>query len=97
MTIRLQNYSVDAWVSGVGAEQPVVSAINGEVVALASSGGLDFAAMLDHARSVGGPALRAMTFHQRANILKALAQAIIERKEELYALSVTTGATRGDS
>ncbi|GAO80988.1 phenylacetic acid degradation bifunctional protein PaaZ [Sphingopyxis sp. C-1] len=97
MTIRLQNYSVDAWVSGVGAEQPVVSAINGEVVALASSGGLDFAAMLEHARSVGGPALRAMTFHQRANILKALAQAIIERKEELYALSVTTGATRGDS
>src|SRR5829696_1142102 len=60
------------------------------------SGGLDFKAMLDHARSVGGPALRRMTFHQRAWMLKDLANAIMARKEELYELSYETGATRTD-
>lgn len=97
MTTKLLNYCADAWISGSTAGQPVVSAINGEVVALAGSEGLDFKAMLAHARSVGGPALRAMTFHQRAAMLKALGQALTARKEELYALSAATGATRGDS
>lgn len=60
------------------------------------SSGLNFAAMADHARKVGGPALRKMTFHDRARMLKALAQAIMSRKEELYALSTHTGATRND-
>ncbi|AXU20185.1 phenylacetic acid degradation bifunctional protein PaaZ [Novosphingobium sp. ERN07] len=97
MTTRLQNYFADRWVDGTGAGQPVRSALDGQAVALAGSEGIDFAAMLDHARSIGSPALRAMNFHQRAGIIKALGQAIIERKEELYALSAQTGATRADS
>ncbi|MGZ8999233.1 MAG: aldehyde dehydrogenase family protein, partial [Allosphingosinicella sp.] len=52
--------------------------------------------MLDHARNVGGPALRQMTFHQRAWMLKDLANAVMARKEELYELSYETGATRTD-
>jgi oxepin-CoA hydrolase/3-oxo-5,6-dehydrosuberyl-CoA semialdehyde dehydrogenase len=52
--------------------------------------------MARHARQVGGPALRALTFHERARILKALAEAVVARKEELYALSALTGATRAD-
>ncbi|HEX6376549.1 MAG TPA: phenylacetic acid degradation bifunctional protein PaaZ, partial [Allosphingosinicella sp.] len=75
---------------------PVESAVTGEVVAETGSGGLDFAAMLDHARQVGGPALRRLTFHERAHRLKALASAIMARKEELYELSYETGATRTD-
>ncbi len=97
MTSKLQNYCRDAWVEGEGAGRAIVSAIDGSTVALAGSDGLDSAAMLDHARKTGGPGLRAMSFHQRAHMLKALAQAIMERKEELYALSAQTGATRGDS
>ena len=61
------------------------------------SGGLDFGGMLNHARTVGGPALRKLTFHERAHMLKALGQAIMARKEELYELSYNSGATRGDS
>ena len=60
------------------------------------SQGVDFAAAVSFARTVGGPALRAMTFHQRAGMLKDLAAAVIARKEELYALSAHTGATRLD-
>ncbi|HWA91704.1 MAG TPA: phenylacetic acid degradation bifunctional protein PaaZ [Rhizomicrobium sp.] len=58
---------------------------------------MDFAAMAARARNVGGPALRAMTFHQRAKMLKALGDAIMARKDELYALSANTGATKSDS
>jgi oxepin-CoA hydrolase/3-oxo-5,6-dehydrosuberyl-CoA semialdehyde dehydrogenase len=71
--------------------------VTGDEVAIASSEGLDFAAMLDHGRTVGGPALRRMTFHERARMLKALAQHLTARKEEFYRVSAFTGATRGDS
>ena len=54
------------------------------------------AAMLNHAREVGGPALRKLTFHERARMIKALGQAIMARKEELYELNYLTGATRKD-
>jgi oxepin-CoA hydrolase/3-oxo-5,6-dehydrosuberyl-CoA semialdehyde dehydrogenase len=58
---------------------------------------MDFRKLAAHARETGGPALRAMTFHQRAKMLKALGDAMMARKEELYALSAETGATRSDS
>jgi oxepin-CoA hydrolase / 3-oxo-5,6-dehydrosuberyl-CoA semialdehyde dehydrogenase len=56
-----------------------------------------FASMLKTARETGGPALRAMTFHARAKILKSLGDAIMARKDELYALSAETGATKSDA
>jgi len=62
-TQQLLNYARDQWVAGQGNLTDLVSAIDGAAVATAGSGGLDFAAMLAHARTVGGPALRAMTFH----------------------------------
>ena len=95
--ITLQNYALDEWKTAAGDLSEVRSAITGETVALTGSQGLDFEAMLKHGREVGGPALRAMTFHQRAFMIKAIAQAIIERKDELYELSYQTGATRTDS
>ena len=52
--------------------------------------------MLRHAREVGGPALRKLTFHERARMMKALGLAIMARKEELYELNYPTGATRKD-
>ncbi|MDQ4087096.1 MAG: phenylacetic acid degradation bifunctional protein PaaZ [Pseudomonadota bacterium] len=95
-TLKLLNYAADRWVAGDGSLAPVHSAITGEVIAETGSKGLDFKAMLDHARRVGGPALRRMTFHQRAWMLKDLANAVMARKEELYELSFETGATRTD-
>lgn len=97
MTMTLRNYSADQWVGGTGTMATMRSAVTGDAVGDTGSGGLDFKAMLDHARKVGGPALRAMTFHQRAWMLKALGQAIIDRKEELYELAWATGGTRADN
>src|SRR6185503_14811498 len=94
--LKLLNYARDSWVAGDGGLAEVMSAVTGETIAETGSAGLDFRAMLDHARAVGGPALRRMTFHERAWMLKDLANAVMARKEELYELSYATGATRSD-
>jgi oxepin-CoA hydrolase / 3-oxo-5,6-dehydrosuberyl-CoA semialdehyde dehydrogenase len=95
--MRLQSYALGEWVEGTGKGVALRNAVTGEEIGSASSDGLDFKAMLDHGRKVGGPTLRALTFHQRARILKALAQYLTARKEEFYRVSSWTGATRGDS
>src|SRR5579883_888117 len=84
---RLMNFAEGRWVQATGGLIEIRSAVTGEVVAETGSGGLDFAAMAVHARNVGGPALGGLSFHQRAKILKALADAVMARKEELYELS----------
>ena len=93
---QLLNYERDRWVAGDGALAEISSAIDGAPVAVTGSSGLDFAGMLRHAREIGGPALRKLTFHERARMIKALGIAIMARKEELYELNYLTGATRKD-
>jgi len=95
--MKLGNLVQDRWVEGDGDGTPLLSAVDGEPVASLTSAGLDFAAMLGHARGVGGPNLRRLTFHERGEMLKALAKHLNEIKTEFYALSTKTGATRRDS
>ena len=97
MNALLQSYVQGHWLAGGGPGVMLRDATTGEVVAEASSSGIDFAAVLGHARRVGGPALRALTFHQRAALLKAVGRRLVELKEEFYALSFHTGATRADA
>ncbi|MBN9034919.1 MAG: phenylacetic acid degradation bifunctional protein PaaZ [Rhizobiales bacterium] len=98
MTVmQLESYAAGRWVAPAGRTTRLVSAVTGEPVAEIGSAGLDFAAMARHAREVGGPALRTLTFHQRAAILKGLAQYLNERRDALYELSYETGATKADS
>jgi len=92
----LKSYVRDAWYEASDGLEPVISAITGAPVASIGSNGIDFAAMAAHARAQGGPTLREMTFHDRARMIKALAEAVMARKEELYVLSAHTGATRSD-
>jgi oxepin-CoA hydrolase/3-oxo-5,6-dehydrosuberyl-CoA semialdehyde dehydrogenase len=95
-TPQLLNYEHDRWTAGDGNLAELSSAIDGSPVAMTGSAGLDFGAMLAHARQVGGSALRKLTFHERARMVKALGLAIMARKEELYELNYLTGATRKD-
>ncbi len=97
MSVRLKNYTQGQWVEGTGAGIPLFHAINGEEIYRAGSDGLDFAAMLNYGRTVGGPALRKMSFHDRARMLKALGLYLNERKKSFYAVSAATGATKADS
>lgn len=92
----LESYVAGGWKAGEGGDTQL-NAITGEAVAKVSSKGLDFRAMLDHGRNVGGPALRKLTFHERAMRLKALGTYLSERKDAYYALSAATGAGKIDS
>jgi oxepin-CoA hydrolase / 3-oxo-5,6-dehydrosuberyl-CoA semialdehyde dehydrogenase len=95
-TPQLLNYERDRWIAGDGNLAEIPSAIDGAIVAATGSAGIDFEGMLRHAREVGGPALRKLTFHERARMIKALGLAIMARKDELYELNYLTGATRKD-
>jgi oxepin-CoA hydrolase/3-oxo-5,6-dehydrosuberyl-CoA semialdehyde dehydrogenase len=95
--MKLGNLAEDRWIDGQGDGKALTSAVTGEAIASITSDGLDFRGMLEFAREVGGDNLRKMTFHERGDMLKALAQYLMERKTEFYALSTETGATRADS
>src|SRR5688572_21635304 len=97
MTPLLESYCAGRWVRADDEGEPLLDAATGEEVARISSRGLDVGAMVRHARSVGGPAVRALTFHERAALLKALAKHLTAEKDALTALSVRTGATARDT
>jgi oxepin-CoA hydrolase/3-oxo-5,6-dehydrosuberyl-CoA semialdehyde dehydrogenase len=96
MNSTLQSYIAGRWL-GTTPAQTLRSALDGRAVAATHAETIDFAEAVDHARRVGVPALMKTDFQQRAAILKALAKLLLERKEELYAVSAHTGATRADS
>jgi oxepin-CoA hydrolase / 3-oxo-5,6-dehydrosuberyl-CoA semialdehyde dehydrogenase len=94
---KLQNYITGSWITGDGDGQTLFNAVTGQPIAAATTKGLDFKAITDYARSVGNPALRKMTFHERGNMLKALALHLRNHLDTFYAVSYQTGATRADS
>jgi len=96
MTTVLQSFIAGRWI-GQQAAQALHSAINGQEVAFAHAESLDFAEALQYGRTTGLNGMLAMDFQQRAAALRALAKYLGERKEELYAISAHTGATRIDS
>ena len=97
MTVRdIASFAAGNWIAPGEGARSIASAITGEVIARAGNAALDIQAMLDHARATGGPALRAMTFHERARMLKALALHLNAHKQTLYDLSYDTGATLSD-
>ena len=94
---KLGNYILGGWVEGDGDGKPLFNAVTGEVVATATTKGLDFGEILAYGRKTGSPALRKMTFQQRGVLLKKLALYLSKKKEQFYEVSYKTGATRADS
>jgi oxepin-CoA hydrolase / 3-oxo-5,6-dehydrosuberyl-CoA semialdehyde dehydrogenase len=94
---KLENYVTGKWVTGDSDGQVLRDAVNGAEIGIATTSGLDFASILNYARTVGNPALRKMTFHERGRMLRALAVYLNERKEKFYQVSYKTGATKADS
>ncbi|HEX2608327.1 MAG TPA: aldehyde dehydrogenase family protein, partial [Flavisolibacter sp.] len=94
---KLENYITGNWITGDGEGQALYDAVTGATVANATTKGLDFASILQYGREVGNPALRKMTFHERGRMLKALANYLMDKKEQFYQVSYHTGATRADS
>jgi len=95
--MKLKSYVLGRWIEGADAGVAVRDATTGAIVAQVSSAGIDFSQVLQYARNTGGPALRALTFHERATRLKALGKKLLEFKDEFYPVSYQTGATKADS
>jgi oxepin-CoA hydrolase/3-oxo-5,6-dehydrosuberyl-CoA semialdehyde dehydrogenase len=95
--MKLKNYVQGSWQEGQGEGKVLYHAITGEIVAKASSAGLNFGEVLEYGRKVGSPALRKLTFQERGRMLKALALHLYAKKDKYYQLSWATGATKIDS
>jgi len=95
--MKLKNYAEGRWQAHHGDGVAQHHAITGELIGTASSEGLDYEAMAHYARTVGGKALRKMTFYERGYMLKKLALYLTEIKKKYYAISYQSGATKSDS
>ena len=95
--MKTKNYVLGNWEEADGIEVTHHHSITGDQISTCSSKGLDYYAILDYGRTVGGPALRKMTFQERGRMLKALALHLISIKKKFYGLSAATGATKIDS
>ena len=94
----LSSYVLGSWKEATGDLATLFDPTTEEAIAACSTAGIDMGAVLRHAREVGGPALRAMTFPERGALLKALSKAIHTQREELIELSIKSGGTtRGDA
>lgn len=94
---KLENYISGKWITGDGDGQLLFNAVTGNPIAAATTKGLDFKTIVEYGRRVGNPALRKMTFHQRGNMLKALALHLRNHLDKFYQVSYQTGATKADS
>jgi oxepin-CoA hydrolase/3-oxo-5,6-dehydrosuberyl-CoA semialdehyde dehydrogenase len=96
--LELRSFVSNRWQAGSGTPQTLLNPTTEEPLAQASSQGVDFAAALHYARTVGGPALRAMTFAERGAALKSIADAIQGEREKLLDLGIANGGnTRSDA
>ncbi len=95
----LPSYLCGEWVTGSGDELPYIDAATGTQIGVTSSVGLDLSAAVEYGRTVGTPAVSALTFHERALVLRSLGKLLLtdEVKAPLYELSTKTGATTKDS
>ena len=94
---QLTSYLAGGWAMGHGKERTINHAISGEALYQVTSEGLDMAKARRYAIDHGGTALSAMTFVERAAMLKAVAKHLLANKEAFYEISWQTGATRADS
>lgn len=95
--MKLKNYISGQWIEGNGHEIPLYNAVNGELVAISDTSGLDFEEALHFGRTTGYKNLSSMTFYDRGEMLKKIALYLLERKKKYYELSYKTGATHVDS
>jgi oxepin-CoA hydrolase/3-oxo-5,6-dehydrosuberyl-CoA semialdehyde dehydrogenase len=91
--ITLQSYLSGVWQAGEGEGATLFNPATEEPVARTSTRGLDLGAALEHARRLGGPALRAMSFAERGAMIGLVAQALSDAREELIEASILNAGT----
>ena len=96
--MKLSNYVSGKWIEGSGGGVPLVDPVNGDELARISSDGVDLQNALEFARSQGGPALRQLTYAQRADLLSKIGEVVTANRDEYFRLSLLNlGATQADA
>jgi len=96
--INLESYVAGRWQAGAGRGSELHNPTTGEPIGTTSTDGLDLAGALVYARDRGGPALRAMSFAQRGEVLGRMGKALRAAREELIDASIlNAGTTRSDA
>jgi 3,4-dehydroadipyl-CoA semialdehyde dehydrogenase len=96
--MTLKNLIGGKWVSGQGDGEELVDPVLGQEVARVSVDGLSYGDALAYARQVGGPALRALSYDERATLLGRIAEVLAANKNDYYRIALENmGATRGDA
>ena len=86
--MKLPNYVRGQWSEGVGSGEMLIDPVTGDELATISSQGVDLGAALAFARTQGGPALRQLTYGQRAEMLAKIAEALAVNRDEYFRLSL---------
>ncbi len=93
----LKSFVAGRWHEATADLVPLINPSTEETIAQASSTGVDFAAVLLHARQQGASALRELSFVQRGALLKAMSKVLRENRDELLDLSrLNNGTTPSD-
>jgi 3,4-dehydroadipyl-CoA semialdehyde dehydrogenase len=96
--MKLPNYVSGQWKDGAGAGEPLVDPVTGDELARISTQGIDVGTALEYARSQGGPALRQMTYRERAELLGKMAEPLAANRDEYFRISMLNlGATQADA
>jgi len=96
--MKLPNFLAGQWVDGAGFGAFLVDLVTGDELARTSSEGVDLQTALEFARSHGGPALRQLSYAQRADLLAKIAELLTANRDEYFRLSLLNlGATQADA
>jgi len=98
MQMKLPNYVNGQWGEGTGSGEPLIDPVTGDELARISSQGVDLEEALAFARIKGGPALRQLTYAQRAEMLGKIAEVLAASRDEYFRLSLLNlGANQADA
>lgn len=96
--MRLESYLNGRWQAGQGEGRAFVDPTKAEALGTVDASGLDIQAGVAHAREAGGPALRALTFGERAALLKKVADILAANRARYAEIALRNcGNTANDA
>src|SRR6185295_2364291 len=98
MSENLESYLGGHWMRGEGVETKLVDPVKGDELAAVSAKGIDLKSALDHARSKGQGALRAMSYAERGKLIGAVADVLTANRARYEQIAVAnSGNTKIDA
>src|SRR5260370_17258444 len=96
--MKVANYVNGQWSEGAGPGEPLIDPVTGDELVRISSLGLNLESALQFARAHGGPALRQLTYAQRAEMLAKISDVLAANRDEYFRLSLLNlGANQADA